>query len=242
MDRTKRLGDYLEGDSVLYFKDLGAQVSWTTVFLVEYAGPILITLILILFQQQIYGKTAPYTLNQKLGIGMVLGHYLKREYETLYVHRFSNDTMPFMNIFKNSTHYWLFFGVFNMYFYLHPDYTAPAWICCDTINYCFLAAFVLFEGLNFMCHKTLRNLRKPGTTERGIPKGWGFGMVSCANYFWEALCWITFSIHAQVLGAWFFTFVSVAQMAQWALKKHRNYRKEFKDYPRKRKAMFPFLL
>lgn len=88
----------------------------------------------------------------------------------------------------------------------------------------------------------MRNLRKPGTTERGIPKGWGFGMVSCANYFWEALCWITFSLHSGVAGAWFFTFVSAAQMAQWALKKHSRYRKEFKDYPRGRKAMVPFLL
>lgn len=128
------------------------QVSWTTVFLVEYAGPILMTLLLIAFQQQIYGKTAPYTLNQKCGIGMLLGHYLKREYETLFVHRFSNDTMPVFNIFKNSTHYWILCGFFNMYFYLHPDYTAPAWICCDSVNYAFVALFTVFELMNFMCH------------------------------------------------------------------------------------------
>jgi len=30
-------------------------------------------------------------------------------------------------------------------------------------------------------------------------------------------------------------------MTMWALGKHRNYRKEFKDYPR-RKAVIPFLL
>ena len=105
---------------MLFFKDLGPQVSWTTVFLVEYFGPILITLLLVIFQKEIYGKESEYTLNQKLGIFMVLLHYVKREFETVLVHRFSNDTMPFMNIFKNSTHYWLFFGVFNMYFFLHP--------------------------------------------------------------------------------------------------------------------------
>lgn len=49
-DKTKPLSEYIKGDSaVLYFKDLGMQVSWTTVFLVEYFGPILITLLLIFF-------------------------------------------------------------------------------------------------------------------------------------------------------------------------------------------------
>jgi very-long-chain enoyl-CoA reductase len=49
-DKTQKLSQYIDGDSaVLYFKDLGMQVSWTTVFLVEYFGPILITLFLIFF-------------------------------------------------------------------------------------------------------------------------------------------------------------------------------------------------
>ena len=41
----------------------------------------------------------------------------------------------------------------------------------------------------------------------------------------------------------FFTVVAVAQMTAWALKKQRRYKKEFgKDYPRGRKAIFPFIL
>lgn len=39
-----------------------------------------------------------------------------------------------------------------------------------------------------------------------------------------------------------FTLVSTAQMLVWAKKKHANYRKEFPDYPRNRKAMVPFLV
>jgi very-long-chain enoyl-CoA reductase len=32
-------------------------------------------------------------------------------------------------------------------------------------------------------------------------------------------------------------------MTQWALKKHNNYKREFgKEYPRGRKALFPFIL
>ena len=43
--------------------------------------------------------------------------------------------------------------------------------------------------------------------------------------------------------AYLFLAVSTYQMAVWAIKKHRNYKKEFgKEYPRGRKAMFPFVL
>ena len=124
---------------------------------------------------------------------MVLLHYFKREFETLFVHRFSNDTMPFMNVFKNSTHYWILLGFGSMYFFLHPNYTPTSW-ANDSIHMILCAAFIFFEFMNFMCHMVLRNLRAPGSSERGIPTGWGFDKISCANYFWESLCWLTFSI------------------------------------------------
>ena len=34
----------LSGDSTLYFKDLGPQIGWGTVFLAEYAGPLFVYL------------------------------------------------------------------------------------------------------------------------------------------------------------------------------------------------------
>lgn len=120
--------DEIKGGSItLVFKDLGMQISWKLVFLVEYFGPILITGLLVGFSKQIYGESKPYTFNQKIGLAMVLGHYIKRELETLFVHRFSNDTMPFTNLFKNSTHYWVLMGFGAVYFLIHPKYTPPAW-------------------------------------------------------------------------------------------------------------------
>jgi very-long-chain enoyl-CoA reductase len=41
--------------------------------------------------------------------------------------------------------------------------------------------------------------------------------------------------------AYLFLAVAVGQMYIWAVKKHKGYRKEFSDYPRGRKAMFPFI-
>jgi very-long-chain enoyl-CoA reductase len=187
---------------------------------VEYGGPILITLGLLLFRKQIYGASVtPLTFRQKIGVGMALFHYIKRELETIFVHRFSNDTMPFMNIFKNSAHYWILFGICSMLFFLKPSVDDSS-----RFKEIVLAGlFLLFELLNFSCHIILKNLRKEGSTERGIPMGCGFGQVSCANYLWEACAWTTFALVTKVWGSWLFVGVSTVQMTLWALKKHKRY-------------------
>jgi len=172
---------------------------------------------------------------------MLIGHYVKRELETLFVHRFSNATMPFFNIFKNSSHYYLLCGFNIMYFFMHPLYTQPEWADRQATYVC-VGFFCFFEFMNLMCHITQMNLRTPGTKERKIPHGWGFDQISCANYFWESLSWLTFAIYSQCFGAYLFWLVSTAQMLDWALKKHRNYKKEFPNYPKGRKAMFPLLI
>lgn len=105
-----------------------------------------------------------------------------------------------------------------------------------------------------MCHIELSSFRKKAkvkaaggeyvnpTKVRGIPKHWGFSLVSCANYFWESLGWVCFSLLSRSYTSYFFTLCSVYQMLDWARKKHRQYRKEFPEYPRNRKAMIPFII
>ena len=173
---------------------------------------------------------------------MVVLHYMKRELETAFVHRFSSSTMPFTNVFKNSAHYYGLFGLLTMYPYMHPKYTPPAWASSDEIFYAFTALFCVFEFLNLQTHLVFSRLRKPGTTQRAIPYGWGFDIVSSANYFWESCAWLTFCIQAQVLGGYVFLLASVYQMTVWAIKKHSNYKKEFPNYPKNRKAIYPFII
>lgn len=45
-----------------------------------------------------------------------------------------------------------------------------------------------------------------------------------------------------MLLAGLFAFAGFYQMAVWALGKHRNYQKEFLNYPKFRKAIIPFVL
>ncbi|CAG8848551.1 23457_t:CDS:1, partial [Racocetra persica] len=40
---------------------------------------------------------------------------------------------------------------------------------------------------------------------------------------------------------WLFISAGFYQMYIWAVKKHKAYRKEFKDYPKNRTAIIPFV-
>lgn len=66
--------------------------------------------------------------------------------------------------------------------------------------------------------------------------------VSCPNYTYEVGAWLSFSVMTSCIPAYLFAFAGFYQMAVWALGKHKNYRAEFKDYPRQRKAIIPFVL
>lgn len=177
---------------------------------------------------------------------MIIGHFLKRELESLFVHRFSNATMPLKNLFVNCAYYWLLNGAFIGYFLFHPKYTDPKWSPLTLAA--LISTFIGAEGLNFICHMILRNLRPAGTKSRGIPRGYGFNIVSCANYFWEVIAWASFAGLSKCVPAYIFLAATVYILSQWSLARHRRYIKEFDGkegkplYPRNRKALIPFLI
>ena len=102
--------------------------------------------------------------------------------------------------------------------------------------------WALCEWMNYDAHVRLKNLRPPGTKKRGIPKGQLFDFVSCANYFWEISGWFWFSLMTSTATGWLFYGVGAIQMYFWAIKKHKRYKKDFKEYPKNRKALIPFIL
>mmetsp|Transcript_32330 Transcript_32330/g.32055 ORF Transcript_32330/g.32055 Transcript_32330/m.32055 type:complete len:302 (-) Transcript_32330:42-947(-) len=244
-DDEKTLAEYLKGDKVLVFRDLGTQLSWRFVYMVEYAGPLFICPALYYLPYIFYGEEAAKTITQKICFWLIMGHFLKRELESLLVHRFSNATMPLKNLFVNCTYYWILNGAFIGYFLFHPKYTDPNF--STAILGALLAVFLGSEFMNFLCHMVLRNLRPPGTKTRGIPKGCGFGLVSCANYFWEVISWASFAVLSSCLPAYVFLLATIYILSNWASLRHRKYIKEFDGkegkllYPRSRKALFPFI-
>ncbi|CCO36840.1 enoyl reductase [Rhizoctonia solani AG-1 IB] len=98
-------------NSTLYLKDLGTQVSYRTVFIVEYIGPLLIHPVVYHLPKLIYRKDVQHSQLQTVAYALVMLHFLKRELETIFVHRFSHATMPVGNLFRNSAHYHLLSGL-----------------------------------------------------------------------------------------------------------------------------------
>jgi 3-oxo-5-alpha-steroid 4-dehydrogenase 1 len=109
----------------------------------------------------------------------------------------------------------------------------------------FIAGVVLFVAgytLNQHSDKVLIGLRSGGETGYKIPRGGGYRFVSCPNYLGEMVEWGGWALACWNPGATAFFIWTVANLAPRAIKTHRWYREQFAEYPRERKALFPFIL
>jgi very-long-chain enoyl-CoA reductase len=149
---------------------------------------------------------------------MVVLHFLKREFETLFIHRFSADTMPFLYIFRNSAHYWALSGLVFGYVVYHPAFSHVQRTGSQTTLALILYAYA--ELSNLYTHVTLRNLRPVGSRVRQIPRGygfdWPFGGISCANYFFEIMAWVVIAVWSGCWGVLPFLATAVYIMDRWA--------------------------
>lgn len=223
----------INDSSTLVFKDLGPQVSWKLVFILEYLGPILIHLIVY------FTSSAVMNRSQTVGLLMILLHFTKREFETVLIHRFSNATMPLTNLPKNCFHYWVLGGVvIAIPIYSHQFTEVIPWEMKNLL----VMLWGFAQASNFKTHLILRDLRPEGTSTRQVPRGYGFDQVTCPNYSFEILGWICFALVTESRMALIFGIVGASQMYFWAKKKHLRLKTEFgKDYTC-RNVLVPYIL
>jgi protein-S-isoprenylcysteine O-methyltransferase Ste14 len=108
----------------------------------------------------------------------------------------------------------------------------------------FLAGGALFLGglaLNVTSDRALRRLRAPGETGYRIPAGGAFEWVSCPNYLGEILEWAGWAIAAWSPAGAAFAVYTAANLVPRAWAHHAWYRRQFPDYPPRRRALFPLL-
>lgn len=106
-----------------------------------------------------------------------------------------------------------------------------------------IGASLFITGLviNWRSDNILIHLRKPGETGYKIPQGFLFEFISSPNLFGEIIEWTGFAIMAWNLPAFTFMIWTFANLVPRAKNHHDWYLRQFRDYPKKRKAVFPFV-
>uniref|UniRef100_A0A452TXC1 Trans-2,3-enoyl-CoA reductase-like n=1 Tax=Ursus maritimus TaxID=29073 RepID=A0A452TXC1_URSMA len=249
------LKDYITVQSIaassivtLYFTDLGQQVSWTTVFLVEYTGPLLIYLLFYLRIPYIYDiKESSRRLRHPvvhLACFCHCIHYIRYLLETLFVHKVSAGHTPLKNLLKGCAFYWGFTS-WIAYYINHPRYTPPSFgnrqVTVSAINFLICEAGNHFINV-ILAHPNHTGINACFPSPNYNPFTWMFFLVSCPNYTYEIGSWISFTVMTQTLPVGIFTLLMSIQMSLWARKKHKIYLKKFNSYMHRKSAMIPFIL
>jgi protein-S-isoprenylcysteine O-methyltransferase Ste14 len=103
------------------------------------------------------------------------------------------------------------------------------------------ALFFVGMAINWHSDQVLRNLRRPGESGYKIPRGGLYGWVSCPNYLGEIVEWSGFALACWSPAGLAFVVWTAANLVPRAITHHRWYRQTFSDYPRERRAIFPYL-
>jgi len=108
----------------------------------------------------------------------------------------------------------------------------------------FIIGFIFFISgmvINLHSDHILRGLRGSAKNGYSIPRKGLFKYISCPNYFGEILEWTGWAIATWSVPGLAFAVFTFANLAPRAFTNHRWYLENFSDYPKKRKALFPFI-
>ncbi|XP_075059627.1 3-oxo-5-alpha-steroid 4-dehydrogenase 2 [Mixophyes fleayi] len=126
-------------------------------------------------------------------------------------------------------HCMVYVAVYPQDWYMDIRFTSGAIIFCFGM------------GINIHSDYILRKLRKPSEVTYRIPQGGMFNYVSGANFLGEIVEWFGYAVATWSLPAFAFALFTLCFIGPRAYHHHRFYLQEFKDYPKERRALIPFI-
>lgn len=175
-----------------------------------------------------------------LFVGLWVFHYFNRTLIFPFRIKTKGKQMPLV-IVGSAIGFNLINGIICGYYFgfTSPEYGVEWWT-----DIRFIVGMLLFwcgVFINWQSDNILLSLRKPGETGYKIPKKGFFKWISCPNHFGEIIEWLGFAVMTWALPTVSFAFWTMANLIPRALKHHKWYLEKFEDYPKDRKAIFPFL-
>jgi 3-oxo-5-alpha-steroid 4-dehydrogenase 1 len=200
--------------------------------IMEFPSPALVTFFFI-----VSGKK---NLPQIIFITCWLLHYLHRTFIYPFRQSGKNKSYPFLLVFMALVFNFLN-GFVNGYgvFHLH-EYTS-SWL----FSWQFITGMILFIAgyfINKTADEKLRSLRNQSPMDYVIPREWLFRYISSPHYFGEMIEWAGWAIMTWSLPGLAFFIFTFANLFPRAITSHRWYKAHFPDYPKKRKAVLPFII
>ena len=170
-------------------------------------------------------------------VGLWTIHYFNRTIVFPFRLKTRGKKMPLTIVFSA-----LFFNGMNGFlngYYL--GYLAPQDQPGITLN--IGIGLVLFFGGMYINRETDSRLISLRKEKEGysIPQGWFFKWISCPNHFGEIVEWIGFALVAWSVPAVTFAVWTFCNLVPRALNHHDWYHESFEEYPKKRRAVIPWL-
>tara|TARA_B100001996_G_scaffold240020_1_gene185531 strand:- start:1101 stop:1862 length:762 start_codon:yes stop_codon:yes gene_type:complete len=133
-------------------------------------------------------------------------------------------------------------GLINGLYFSNIGYNYPElWVFSPQFIFGIIV-FVFGFYINNVSDSYLIGLRKDHNNQYVIPQKGLFKFVSCPNFFGEIVEWLGFAIMTWSIAGLAFFLWTFFNLVPRALSHHRWYIEKFPDYPKNRKAVFPFIL
>lgn len=165
-------------------------------------------------------------------------HYLYRAFLYPWFIRKSVKSMPISVVLMGIT-FNLCNGYLNgRYLFTYANQYTAAWLL-DPRFIAGVALFMLGIVINRQADNTLRKLRIPGDTSYHIPQGGLYEWISSPNYLGEIIQWLGWALATWSWVGLAFALWTLANLVPRAWFHHQWYRKQFADYPPRRRALLP---
>ncbi len=167
-------------------------------------------------------------------------HYINRTFVFPFRIKTNGKKMPLVIVLSG-----MFFNTVNTFLIAdflakNPDNYSVEWFA--TWQFMLgLTFFVLGFAINQYSDYLLIKLRSPGETNYKIPNGFLFKFISCPNLFGEIVEWLGFALLTWCWPSVAFLMWTMANLIPRAVAHHKWYLATFKNYPKDRKAIFPFI-